>query len=180
MNFLVSQFSCSVLSDSLQPHELQHARPLCPSPTPGACSSLCSSSRWCHPTISSSVIPFSFCLQSFPASGSFSMSQFFERGGQSIGVSVSASVLPVNIQDWYIKNKSQWQRICLPMQETQETQVQFLGWEDPLEEEIAAHSGILAWRLPRTKEPDRYSPCGHKESDMTEWLSMLTWTTVLK
>ena len=96
----ISQFSPSVVSDSLQPHGLQHARLPCPSPNPRACSNSCPSSRWCHPTISSSVIPFSSHLQSFPASGSFPMSQFFASGGQSIGVSASASVLPVNTQDW--------------------------------------------------------------------------------
>ena len=95
------QFSHSVVSDSLQPHELQHTRPPCPSPTPGACSNSCPVSRWCHPNISSSVIPFSSHLQSVPASGSFQMSQFFASGGQRIGVSASASVLPMNIQDWF-------------------------------------------------------------------------------
>ena len=95
------QFSHSVVSDSLQPHGLQHARPPCPSPTPGACSNSCPLSWWCHPTISSSIVPFSSCLQSFPASGSFPMSQFFSSGSQSIGVSASASVLPMNIQDWF-------------------------------------------------------------------------------
>ena len=89
------QFSLSVVSDSLQPHGLQHTRPPCPSPSPGACSNSCPLSWWCHPTISSSVIPFS-CLQSFPASGSFPISQFFASGSQSIGVSASASVLPMN------------------------------------------------------------------------------------
>ena len=97
----VSQFSCSVMSDSLRPHGLQHTRPPCPSPTPRAYSNSCPSCWWCHPTISSSILPFSSCLQSFPASGSFSMSHFFTSGGQSIGVSASASVLPVNIQDWF-------------------------------------------------------------------------------
>ena len=82
-------------------HGLQHARLPCPSPTPKACLNSCPSSRWCHPTISSSVVPFSSHLQSFPASGSFPVSQFFASGGQSIGVSASASVLPVNIQDWF-------------------------------------------------------------------------------
>ena len=95
------QFSRSVMSDSLGPHGLQHARLPCPSPTPGACSNSCPSSGWCHPTISSSAIPFSSCLQSFPASGSFLMSQFFPSGGQSIGASASASVLLMNIQDWF-------------------------------------------------------------------------------
>ena len=94
------QFSHSVVSYSLRPHELQHSRPPCSSPTPGVHPNPCPLSRWCHPTISSSVIPFSSCPQSFPASGSFPMSQFFASGGQSIGVSASTSVLPMNIQDW--------------------------------------------------------------------------------
>ena len=99
-NISVSQFSHSVVSDSLQPHELQHARPPCPSPTPGVDSNSCPSSRWCHPTSSSSVVPSSSCPQSLPASGSFLMSQLFAWGGQSTGVSASASVLPMNTQDW--------------------------------------------------------------------------------
>ena len=93
-------FSRSVMSDPLWPHESQHARPPCPSPTPGVYSKSCPLSRWCHPAISSSVIPFSSCLQSLPASGSFPMSQLFASGGQSIGVSALASVLPMNTQDW--------------------------------------------------------------------------------
>ena len=97
----VSQFSRSVMFDSLWPHGLQHTRPPCPSPTPRTCSNSCPSSWWSHPTISSSVIPFSSCLQSFPASGSFPMSQLFTSGGQHIGASASASVLPMNIQDWF-------------------------------------------------------------------------------
>ena len=91
--------SVAQLCLTLWPHGLQHARLPCPSPIPGAYSNSCPLSRWCHPTISSSVIPFS-CLQSFPASGSFPMNQFFASGGQIIGVSASASVLPMNIQDW--------------------------------------------------------------------------------
>ena len=94
------QFSCSVMSDYLQPHELQHARPPCPSPTPRVYSNSCPLSLWCHPTISSSVVPFSPRLQSFPASGSFQMSQLFAWGGQSIGVSASTLVLPMSTQDW--------------------------------------------------------------------------------
>ena len=89
------------MSDSLQPYEPQHARPPCPSPTPRAYSNSCPSSRWCHPTISSSVIPFSSCAQSFPASGSFPMSQFFASGGQVIGASASVTVLPMNSRDWF-------------------------------------------------------------------------------
>ena len=97
---IVSQSRCSVMSDSLWPHESQHARPPCPSPTPGVHSNSCPSSQWCHPAISSSVIPFSSCPQCFPASRSFQMSQLFASGGQSIGVSASTSVLPMNTQDW--------------------------------------------------------------------------------
>ena len=102
VQFSSVQFSHSVVSDSLRPHGLQHIRPPCPSPTPRVYSNSCPLSRWCHPAISSSVIPFSSCLQSFPASGSFSVSQFFESGGQSIGASASASVLPKNIQGWLL------------------------------------------------------------------------------
>ena len=102
------QFSRSVMYDSWQPHGLQHARPPCPSTTPEACSNSCSLSQWCHPTISSSVIPFSSCLQSFPASGSFPMSQFFPLCSQSTGVSASASVLPMNIQDWFPLGWTSW------------------------------------------------------------------------
>ena len=102
------QFSCSVVSNSLRPHELQHARPPCPSPTTGVHSNSCPLSRWCHPTISSSVVPFSSSLQSFPASGPFQMSEFFASGGQNIAVSTSTSVLPVNIQDWFPLEWTGW------------------------------------------------------------------------
>ena len=102
------QFSHSVVSDSLWPHRLQHSRPPCPSPTPRVYSNSCPLSQWCHPTISSSVIPFSSRFQSFPASGSFQMSQFFTSGGQSIGVSASASVLPMNIQGWSPLGWTNW------------------------------------------------------------------------
>ena len=101
-------FSCSVVSDSLQPHGLQHTRPPCPSPSPRVYSNSYPLSQWCHPTISSSVVPFSSCLQSFPASGSFPMSQFFTSGGQSIGISASASVLPMNIQNWFPLGWTGW------------------------------------------------------------------------
>ena len=94
-------FSCSVVSNSLWPHGLQHTRLPCPSSSPRVCSNSCPLSRQCHPTISSSVVPFSFCLQSFPASGSFPMNQLFTSGGQSIGASASASVFPINIQGWF-------------------------------------------------------------------------------
>ena len=98
--FSLVQFSHWVVSDSLGPHEPQHFRPPCPSPTPGVYSNSCPSSQWCHPTISSSVVPFSSCPQSFSAPGSFPMSQLFAWGGQSIGVAALASVLPMNTQDW--------------------------------------------------------------------------------
>ena len=102
------QFICSVVSDSLRPHGVQHTRLPCPSPTPGAYSNSCPSCRWCCPTISSSVVPFSSRLQSFPALGSFPMSQSFRSGGQSIGVSALASVLPTNIQDWFSLGWTSW------------------------------------------------------------------------
>ena len=105
------QFSRSVMSDSLQPHELQHARPLCPSPTPRVHSNSRPSSRWCHPAISSSVVPFSSCPQSLPASESFPLSQLFAWGGQSNGVSALASVLPKKSQGW---SPSEWTKVGSP------------------------------------------------------------------
>ena len=102
------QFSHSVMSSSLRSHESQHARPPCPSPTPGVYSNSCTSSWWCHPAISSSVIPFSSCPQYLPASGSFPMSQLFTWGRKHIGVSVSASVLPMNTQDWSPSGWTGW------------------------------------------------------------------------
>ena len=105
LSFSSVQFSHSVVSDSLRPHKLQHARPPCPSPSPGVHSNSCPSSQWCHPAISSSVIPFSSCPQSLPASESFPMSQLFALGGQSIGVSALASFLPKNTQGW---SPSEW------------------------------------------------------------------------
>jgi len=121
MHLTVESLHCkccnSTISQSVQslshvrflwPHGLQHVRLPCPSPTPRACSSSCPSSWWCHSTISSSVVPFSSCLQSFPASGSFPISQFFASCGQSIGVSASASVLPMNIQDWFPLGWTGW------------------------------------------------------------------------
>ena len=104
---LLLLFSRSVVSNSLQPHGLQHARLPCPSPFPGVCSNSCPLSCWCHPTISSSIIPFSY-LQSFPTSGSFPMSQLFALGGQSIEASALASVLPVNTQDWFPLELTGW------------------------------------------------------------------------
>ena len=102
------QFSPSVVSDCLFSHRLQHARPPCPSTTSGVYSNSCPLSQWCQPTISSSVVPFSSCLQSFPTSGSFQMSWFFASSDQTIGVSASASVLPMNIQDWFPLGLTGW------------------------------------------------------------------------
>ena len=102
------QFSHSVVSYSFWQHALQHARPPRPSPAPGVYSNSCPLSRWCHPTISSSVVPFSSCLQSLPATLSFPMTQFIASGGQSIGVSASVSVLPMNIQDWFPLGWTGW------------------------------------------------------------------------
>ena len=107
------QFSCTVVSNSLRPHESQHARPPCPSPTPRVHPNPCPLSRWCHPTISSSVMPFSSCPQSFPASESFAMSQLLTSGGQSIGVSASISALPMKTQDWSPLGWTGW--ISLPI-----------------------------------------------------------------
>ena len=108
VQFSSVQFSHSVVSNSLWPHGLQHARPPCPLPTPRVYPNSCPLSWWCHPAISSSVVPFSSCLQSFPEPGSFSMSQLFTSGGQSIGVSASTSVLPMNFQDWYPLECTGW------------------------------------------------------------------------
>ena len=106
------QFSCSVMCDCFRPHESQHTRPPCPSPTPGACSNSCPLSQWHHPIISSSVVPFSSCLHSFPGSGSLPVSLFFTSGGQNIGVSASTSVLPMNTQDW----SPLWWTGCISLQ----------------------------------------------------------------
>ena len=106
------QFSYSVMTDSLQPHRLQHARPPCPSPSLRVCSNSCPLSLWCHPTISSSVAPFFSCLQSFPASESFPMSWLFTSGGQSIGALASVSVFPVTIQDWFPSDWPVWSPCC--------------------------------------------------------------------
>ena len=119
LSFSSVQFSCSLVSSSLQPHGLQHARPPCPSPAPRACSNSCSSSWWYYPTTSYSVVPFSSCPQSFPAPGSFQMSQFFASGGQSIGGSASTSVLPMNIQDWFPLGWTGW--ISLQSRDSQES-----------------------------------------------------------
>ena len=116
-----SQFSRSVVSDSLRSHESQHTRPPCPSPIAGVHSNSCPSSRWCHPAFSSSVIPFSSCPQSLPVSKSFPMSQLFAWGGQSIGVSALASVLPVNTQDWSPLEWTGWISLQLVYFQTKKT-----------------------------------------------------------
>ena len=198
MYFSLVKFSRSVVSNSLQPHESQQARPPCPSQTPGVYSDSCPLSRWCHPAISSSVIPFSSCPESLPASGSFPMSQLFASGGQSTGFSVSASVLPMNTQDWsplgwtgwislqsyvlevlnlissFPKYRKHWRdslvvQMVKKLPAMQETWVWSLGQDDPREKEMAIHSSILAWRIPWTESLVGYSPWGLKESDTTEW-----------
>ena len=108
LNFSSVQFSCSLVSNSLRPHGPLHPRLPFPSPTPGAYSNSCPSHQWCHPTVSSSIVPFSSHLQSFPPSGSFPVSQFFASGSQSIGVSASASILPMNIHDWFPLGLTGW------------------------------------------------------------------------
>ena len=155
------------MSDSLQPHGLQHSRLPCPSPTPGACSNSCPLSQWCHLTISSSVTPFSSRFQSFPASGSFPMSQFFASGGQSIGVSASASVLPRNIQDWFPLGLTGW--ISLPSKgfsrvffNTTVQKHQFFSAQPSL----WSNSHIYTWPL----EKVQFWPYGH-----THWSFPVSW-----
>ena len=148
------------MSDSFQPHESQHARPPYPSPTPGVHPNSCASSQWCHPAISSSVIPFS-CPQSLPASGSFPMSQFFAPGGQSIVVSASTSVLPMNTQDWSPLGWTSW--ISLQSKDSQESSTpQFKSINSSA---LSFLYGPTLWTL--------YGPWGCKELDMTE---QLNWT----
>ena len=142
------QFSRSVMSDSLQPHGLQHARPPCSSPTPRAYSNSCPSSQWCHPAISSSVVPFSSCLQSCLASGSFPKSQFFASGGQSIGASTSASVLPMNIQDWFPLGWTGWTSLLSKglsrvFSNTTVQKHQFFGAQFSLWSNSAIHTWLL-------------------------------------
>ena len=141
-------FSYSVLSNSLRSHGLQHTRLSCPSPTPGACSHSCPLSHWCHPTILSPVIPFSSRLQSFPASGSFQMSHFFTSGGQSTGVSASASVLPMNIQDWSPLGLTRWislqsKGLSRVFSNTTVQKHQFLGPQPSLWSNFHIHTWLL-------------------------------------
>ena len=171
------------MSDSLWSHGLQDTRIPCPSPSPSACSNSCPLSQWCHPTMFSSFIPFCSYLQSFLESGSFPMSQFFPSGGQSIGVSASASVLPTNIQDWFTSGLTGWISLrskgfsSFPggsevkrLPAVRETRVRFLGPEDPLEKEMSNHCSTLAWKSHRRRSLVGCSPWGRKESDTTEQL----------
>ena len=158
-------FICLVVSSSLRLHGLQHTRLPCPSRSPGVCSNSYPLTQWCHPTISSSFTPFSSCLQSFPASGSFLINWPFISRGQSIGASASASVLLVNIQGWFPLELTGFIFSVGPAM--QETQVQFLGRENPLEKEMAIHSSILAWRIPLTKESGRLQSMESQELDTT-------------
>ena len=142
------QFSHSVVSNSLWPHGLQHARPPCPSPTPRVYSNSHPLSQWCHPTISSCVVPFSSHLQSFSASGSFQVSQFFASGGQGTGVSASASVLPMNIQDWFPLGWTGWNSLLSKglwrvFSNTAVQKHQFLGAQLSLESSSHIHTWLL-------------------------------------
>ena len=144
-------FSHSVVSNSLQLHELKNTRLLCPSLSPGSCSDSCPLSWWCHPTISSSVVPFTSCLQSFLALGSFPMSWLFASGGQSIGVSTSASVLPVNIQDWFPLGLTGWislqsKGLSRVFSNTTVQKHQFFGTQLSLQ----SNSHIYTWLLGKT------------------------------
>ena len=160
------QFSHSVVSDSLQAYEPQHPRPPCPSPTPGVHSNSSPSRQWCHPAISSSVVHFSSCPQSLPASESFPKSQLFAWGGQTPGVSALASVLRV----WHIwKGRERasyiYQSVAFNLSVKNlpamwETWVRYLGWECSLEEGKATHSSTLAWKSPWTEKPDGLQSMG--------------------
>ena len=147
------QFSRSVMSNSLRPHGLQHTRLPCPSPTPGAHSNSCPSSPWCHPAISSSVVPLSSCPQSFPTSGSFPVSQFFTSGSQSIGVSASTSVLPIKIQDSF---RMDWLDL-LAIQGTLKSLLQHRSSKVSIRQHSAyfiAHSHIHTWLLGKNHRLD--------------------------
>ena len=142
------QISCSVMSDSLRPHGLQHARPPCPSPTPGAYSNSCPLSRWCHPTISSSFVPFSSHLQSFPALGTFAMHRFFASVVQSIGVSASASIHPGNTQDWFPLGWTGWislqsKRLSRVFSNTTVQKQQFFGAQPSSQSNSHIHTWLL-------------------------------------
>ena len=143
------QFSHSVMSDSLRPHELQHARPPCPSPTPRVHPNSCASSQWCHPAISSSGVPFSSCPRSLPASESFPMSQLFTWGSQSIGVSASASVFPMSTQDWSPLAWTGWislqtKGLARDFSSTTVQKHQFFGAQPSSQSNSHIHTGLLA------------------------------------
>ena len=161
------QISRSVVSDSLRPHESQHARSPCPSPTPGVHSDSHPSSQWCHPVISSSVVPFSSCPQSLPASGSFQMSQLFASSGQNIGVSASASVLRMNIQDWFPLRWTGWislqsKGLSRVFSNTTVQKHQFFGPQPSL----WSSSHIRTWLLEMTNSFVLIQSCSH------EWISI--------
>ena len=148
LQFSSVQFTHSVVSDSLQPRGLQHTRPPCPSPTLGACSNSCPLSQWCHPTISSSVVPFSSHLQSFPASEYFQMSQFFTSGDQSIGLSASTSVLPMTTQDWFPLGWTGWislqsKGLSRVFSNTTVQKHQFFGIQPSLQSSSHIHTWLL-------------------------------------
>ena len=148
MLFSSVQVSCSVVSDSLRPHELQHARPPYPSPAAGVYPNPCRLSRWYHPTISSSVITFSSCLQFFLALGSFPVSQFFPSGGQNIGASALASVLPMNIQGWFLSGLTGWisllsKRLSRVFSNTTIQKRQFFGAQSSLWSNSHIHTWLL-------------------------------------
>ena len=156
--FIQFQFSRSVMSDSLWPHEPKHARPPCPSPTPWVYPNSHPSSRWCHPAISSSVVPFSSCTQSHPASGSFQMSQLFASGGQSIRVSASASVLPMNTQDWSPLGWTGWislqsKGLSRVFSNTTVQKHQFFGAQLSSQSNSHIHTWPLEKPQPRLDEP---------------------------
>ena len=187
--------SHSVMSYSLWPHGQQHMRLSGPSPSPWVCSNACPLKRWCHPTISSSVVPFSSCLPSFPASGSFPMSWLFASGGQSVGTSASASILPVDIQGWCLLGltglisllskglsrvfssttirKHQFFGAQAFTVQLSHLYIWSLGREDPLVEGMAIHSRILAWRMPWTDEPGGLQSIG-SHRDRHNWSDLNT------
>ena len=149
-------------------------RPPCPSPSPRVCPSSCPLHQWCHPAISSSDTLFSFCLQSFPASGTFPMSWLFTSGNPNTGVSASASALPMSIQDWFPLRKCslfQMAQMVKNLPAMQETWVRSLCWEDPLEEGMQPTPVFLPGESHGQRSLAGYGPWGHKDSDTTEWLS---------
>ena len=172
------QFSCSFMSDCLRPHGLQHARPPCPSPTLWACSNSC---RWCHPTISSSVVPFSSCLQSFPASGSFPISQFLSSGGQSkLELQIQPSVLPMYIKDWFPLGLTCW--ISLQSKGISRVFSNTIVQKQPNpvfgERKWQPKAVFLPGEFHGQRNLAVYSPWGLKDLDKTEWLSLHIHTAI--